>query len=107
MNNEKEKVDTVKPKDIPEYFIDRLKATFSVYGVNMTFGLSEPHPDLSDPKIPPKETELVRIRMSPQHAKVMVILLEKQLTQFEKELKMKIALPEGLLESLGLSIKKQ
>ncbi len=43
------------------------------------------------------------IRMSLEHAKVMSIILRKQLKQFEQQLGREIALPHQVYQQLGLS----
>jgi hypothetical protein len=37
--------------DILDYYADRVRLTVTVFGVNITFGLSNPHPDKSSAKI--------------------------------------------------------
>ncbi len=44
------------------------------------------------------------IRMSLEHAKVMSIILRKQLKQFEQQLGREIALPHQVYQQLGLSL---
>jgi hypothetical protein len=46
------------------------------------------------------------IRMSPEHAKVMAIILRKQIKQFEQQLGQEIALPHQVYQQLGLSPKE-
>ena len=46
------------------------------------------------------------IRMSLEHAKVMAIILRKQLKQFEQQLGQEIALPHQVYQQLGLSPKE-
>ena len=51
-------------------------------------------------------TPVATIRMSPEHAKVMAIILRKQLKQFEQQLGQDIALPHQVYQQLGLSPKE-
>ena len=46
------------------------------------------------------------IRMSLEHAKLMAIILRKQLRQFEQQLGQEIALPAQVFQQLGLSPKE-
>ncbi len=86
---------------LPEFYVDRMRATVTLFGANFTFGLSEAHPDPSR-KEEPGVTEVVRLRMSLQHAKVAVMLISKQLRTFERESGATISIPKEVLQGLGL-----
>ena len=52
------------------------------------------------------KTPVATIRMSLEHAKLMAIILRKQLRQFEQQLGQEIALPAQVFQQLGLSPKE-
>ena len=89
--------------DVPEYYADRMLSTATLFGLTLTFGISEAHPD------PERKVERirqqVRIRTSLQHAKLMTIILKRQLQRFEKENKIKISIPEKALKTLNITDK--
>lgn len=66
----------------------------------MTFGLSDPHPSPNQMQ-PPQDT--VRLRMSPEHMKVMTMLLKRQLKAFEEQSGVPINIPRQVYNGLGLS----
>jgi hypothetical protein len=86
---------------IPDIYVDSSRVTVGAYGVNLTFGLAEAHP--SQGGVPRTAVDKVRIRMSLQHAKVMAMLLRKQLKLFEESASVDIQLPPGLYTGLGIA----
>lgn len=86
--------------DLPEFYVDQFTTTAGVYGVAITFGLSTPHPS-GVPQVPAKE--VVRLRMSLEHAKVMALLLRRQLKRYEEETGAIINIPMRLYNGLGIS----
>jgi len=86
--------------EVPEYYADQFRVTTGVYGLTLTLSLSPPHPEPSRP-IPPRD--LVRLRMSLEHAKVMTMILRRQLRQFESENRLTIQIPASVYNALGLS----
>lgn len=89
--------------DVPEYYADRMRSTATLFGLTMTFGLSEAHPD------PQRKVERIkeqaRIRTSLQHAKLMIIIMKRQLQKFEKENNITIDIPEKALKALEITEK--
>jgi len=97
--------DFTKPifPDIPDFYTDRVRLTVTVFGVNFTFGLGNPHPETPSDKSIAEVVEMVRLRMSLEHAKVMTMMIKKQLKQYETGTKTEIAIPKEVLEALGLT----
>lgn len=85
---------------MPEIYTDALRFTVSPYGVAFTFGTSAPHP--SPGKIVPAKDSLI-LRMSLEQAKVLVMLLRRNLKNYENENSLEIALPPQLYTQLGLT----
>jgi hypothetical protein len=69
--------------EIPDIFIDQMRITTGVFGLNMTFGLSEPHP--ASGGVPRNADEKVRVRMSLEHAKIMAMMMRRQLKTYERD----------------------
>ena len=82
----------------PEVYADAFQITVTPFGVNMTFSLREPHPA---GKLTPG-VEVVRLRMSPEHAKVVTMMMTRQLHQYERTSGIKIALPAEVYTQLGI-----
>lgn len=78
---------------IPDIYTNQVNLTMSVYDVIFKFG------QMTGPKDSPDVKAI--IRMSPQHAKVFGLLLNKHIMAYEKDIG-KISLPSGLLKDLGL-----
>ena len=49
-----------------------------------------------------KPTDVVRVRMSPEHAKVTTMLLKKNIKKYEEQAKTSINLPAEMYSRLGL-----
>ena len=81
-----------KPLDV---YTNSVQFFVTPYEVTMAFGL------VSEPNKPAEE--LVRIRMSPQHALVMSKLLQKNLLGY-RETVGKINLPPRLYQDLGIEV---
>ena len=86
--------------DIPEFYVDQVILNVAPFGTAMTFGLGPPHP--SPGQTPPAQ-EVVRIRMSLEHAKVLAILLKRQLKAFEEQGQVTINIPRIVYRAMGLS----
>jgi len=82
-----------KDEEVSDYYVNTVTMTFSIYDVIFAFGKK------TDPKVEPKPQ--VNVRMSPQHAKVFSLLLEKHIKKYEKDIG-EIKLLPKLLEELGL-----
>ncbi len=88
--------------DIPDFYSDRMRLTVTVFGVNLTFGLGNPHPEQESSGDLVDVLELVRVRMSLEHAKVLAMILKKQIKLYEQQNETQVAIPEKVLEALNL-----
>ena len=79
---------------LPEYYTDSVNFMTNIYGFTLEFGVMGQQDD------PPRQ--LVRIKMSPQHAKIMSLLLRKNVTEYERRIGT-VILPDGLYNDLGIS----
>ena len=82
----------------PVLYSDGIHVGISPFTVTLGFTLAPPAQP--GPQIP---TPVATIRMSLEHAKVMAIILKKQLKQFEEQLGTEIALPPQVYQQLGVS----
>jgi hypothetical protein len=80
-------------EEVPEYYTDSVNFMTNIYGFALDFGVMVVQDQ------PPKSQ--VRVRMSPQHAKIMSLLLRKNVQEYEKRIGT-IILPEGLYKDLGI-----
>lgn len=78
---------------VPEYYTDSVNFMTNIYGFALDFGVMMAQDQ------PPKSQ--VRVRMSPQHAKIMSLLLRKNVQEYEKRIGT-IILPDGLYNDLGI-----
>ncbi len=85
---------------IETIYVDGMRVTVSVFGVSLTFGLSEPHPSSGGP---PKPEDKVNLRMSLEHAKITAMLLRKQLKEYEEKTGTSIELPANVYTGLGVA----
>lgn len=79
--------------DVPEFYCDSVNFMTNIYGFALDFGVMVSQDE------PPKTQ--VRVRMSPQHAKIMSLLLRKNVQEYEKRIGT-IILPDGLYRDLGI-----
>lgn len=81
------------PNGTPEYYTDSVSFMTNLYGFMLEFGAMQSQDAPPSPQ--------VRLRMSPQHAKIMSLLLRKNVQEYEKRIGT-IILPEGLYHDLGI-----
>ncbi|MBI4288865.1 MAG: hypothetical protein HY671_10605 [Chloroflexi bacterium] len=86
---------------VPDIYADQFRLTTGVYGATMTFGISPAHPSAGQ-VAPPRD--VVTVRMSMEHAKVMTLMLRRTLKQYERDSGVTIGLPQNLCAQLGLSL---
>lgn len=79
---------------LPEYYTDSVNFMTNIYGFTLEFGAIQAQ------DAPPKPQ--VRIKMSPQHAKIMSLLLRKNVQEYERRIGT-IILPDGLYQELGIT----
>ncbi len=80
--------------DIPEYYTDSVNFMTNIYGFTLEFGVMQQQDEAPRPQ--------VRIKMSPQHAKIMSLLLRKNVQEYERRIGT-VILPDGLYNDLGIS----
>ena len=81
---------------LPDFYVNQVNMAFSVYDVTFIFG-TMPLPGEKDTQLDP----IVKIRMSPQHAKVFSKLLAKNIDKYEEDIG-NIPIAPTLLKELGL-----
>jgi hypothetical protein len=86
--------------DLPEFYADQFVMTVGAFGTAMTFGLSPAHPN---PGQAAQAHEVARLRMSLEHAKVMAMILKRNLKAYEDQIGSPIGLPREVYRQLGLS----
>ena len=85
---------------VPDFYADAFQVTTTPFGVNMTFSLREPHP-VPTRREPAKD--VATVRLSPEHAKVVCMMLTRQLRQYERDSGINIAIPHDIYAQLGLA----
>ena len=85
---------------LPEFYVDQFLISSNQYGATITFGLSPAHPS---PGQMEKPQDLVRLRMSLEHAKVMVMLVRQHLIRYEENAGVQIQIPFEVIKALGLA----
>ncbi len=84
---------------VPDIYADSTQISTTPYGVIMTLGRTPAHHSGPTPAIP---EPLVTARMSLEHAKVIAMLLRKQLKSFERA-NGEIPLPPEVYSTLGVA----
>jgi hypothetical protein len=87
--------------DEPVLYSDGIQVGVSPFTV--TLGFTVAPPAQTGAQMP---TPVATIRMSLEHAKVMAIILRRQLKQFEEQMGAEIALPHQVYQQLGVSAKE-
>jgi hypothetical protein len=87
--------------DEPVLYSDGIQIGLSPFTVTLAFTVAPPAQPGAQASSP-----VATIRMSLEHAKVMAIILRKQLKQFEEQLGAEIALPHQVYQQLGVSAKE-
>ncbi len=86
--------------NIPDFYYDGTQVTVTVFGVNISYTLSNPHPkDQTDAM---KVKTMAVTRTSLEHAKIVAMLLRKQLKQYEFASKIEIRVPNEVYSGLGI-----
>lgn len=86
---------------VPDVYADQFVVTATVWGVNLSFLRNPPHPATG--QVPQAEPQAI-VRMSLEHAKIMTMLLKRQLKQYERDNGIEIAIPPQVYTGLGVSI---
>ena len=85
--------------EAPDVYADQFIVTIGLLGVAMSFLRMPPHPN---PGQPPQPTPQAVVRTSLEHAKIIAMLLRRQLKNWERE-NVDIAIPHNVLNTMGLS----
>lgn len=82
--------------EVPEFYSDAVEINLTMpWTVALTFAVRSTDAER-------KPTSVARIRMSPEHAKVMAMLLRRQLKKYEEGSGTPINLPADVYAKLGL-----
>jgi hypothetical protein len=92
----------IKEHEVPDIYADRFNLAIQAFGLAMTFGVTDPNPEAREGGQPPPVTNRVIVRTSLIHAKVMTLLLLKNIQEWERNSGVKIPIPEEIVEGLGL-----
>jgi hypothetical protein len=84
---------STKAEDVPDYYTNESQVKTSLYDVLIDFRLR------TGPEVEPKS--LVHIRMSPQQAKVLSIILTNHISYYERDIG-QIKIPDDLVKQLGV-----
>lgn len=85
-------------QSVEDVYVDAVQMTVSAYGVAMTLSRNPAHPGPSQPVAEP----MVTVRTSLEHAKVMAMLLRKNLKAFERD-NGEIPIPPEVYAGLGVA----
>lgn len=85
----------------PDLYADSVQIFMGPFGLVLEFGVQNPR---NTGQTPPKP--LATVRMSPEHAKIMTILLKRNLRQFEQQVGSDIPLHPAVATQLGISKKE-
>ncbi len=86
------------PDEAPDLFADGMQLNVSPFTVILSFTMNPPGQTGTMPPI-----RVANIRTSLEHAKVMAIVLQKQIKAYEEHLGQPIPLPPQVWQQLGLS----
>ena len=81
---------------LPEYYGDIYYVRTNQWGIAMTFGVSSPREGIED-------HDVCTVRLSHEAAKVLAMLIRKQLRNYERDNHTLIVIPSETMKSLGLS----
>jgi Protein of unknown function (DUF3467). len=85
-------------EDYPEVYTDGVEFQFSPYTVTLSFTMA---PVGRGATAPPER--VANVRMSLEHAKILAILMRKNLKGVEDQLGAQIVLPSAVYQQLGIS----
>jgi hypothetical protein len=91
-----------KKNNIPDVYADRVNLSINAFGVTLTWGLSQPKSDGQQEGELPSSEIVAKTRTSLTHAKVLALLLIKNIRKFEKDNEIKIQIPNEILERLEI-----
>lgn len=94
---------------IPDIYFDGIRVTVTAVGVNFTLTLNNPHPDTnikSNGESQLTSKPILVARTSLEHAKMLVMLLKKQLKLYESKTGIEIKFPHEIYKGLELDEKE-
>ncbi len=82
----------------PDFYVDEMQLSMTPYTVSLSFSLSAalPGPGSVTPATPK-----VVLRTSPQHAKIIAMMLRQHLKEYERETGAEIMLPMEVYRDIG------
>ena len=88
----------VDPDEVQPVFCDSVQVGSSPFGISMLFTLA-PNPSWAkqEPRI------VADVRMSPEHAKVLAIILRRHILDFEQQMGRPLPMHPTVMKQLGLS----
>lgn len=86
----------IDESDIQDFYADTMNIETGFYGITLTFGVSRREQ---------KPRGLVRLRLSPQMAKVLYLLLRQHLKAYERDMA-RVEIPSKLAEEIGLETRE-
>ena len=87
-------------KTYPDLYFDGVQVTTTIFGANITFSLSNPHP--KNEAEAQNIKNVATVRTSLEHAKIFAMLLRKQIKSYEVNTGIQIRVPGELYAGLGL-----
>ena len=90
---------TEQGEAVPEFYVDAYEFNGSPYTVLLSFSLAVPGEQQ------PTSKAVVRLRMSPEHAKVMSILFKRAVKLYEQAIETEIAIPPGILQQHEIDLR--
>ena len=85
--------------EVPEFYVDQIRVAVTPYTVSLVLSVSSPIPASGD-----QPRDVAVVRMGPHMAKVIAMLLRRQLKKYEEDSGTPISVPPGVLNSMGLSL---
>lgn len=83
-------------ESIPEYYSDVFYLRSGPWGVATTFSVASPKEDIDG-------HDVCVVRLSHETAKTLSMMIRQQLKKYERDSKTSIAVPQEVLNSLGLA----
>ena len=86
--------------EVPDLYADAFQVTITAFGGNLTFSRREAHPVATRQQV---LKELVTVRMSVEHLKVMTMMLRRQVKEYEEHVGSPIRMAPELYQQLGIA----
>ena len=97
-----EELERKEDSNVPDFYADRLNLNISPFGVTLVWGLTKAK--LVEPKdgVVPEVDDVAIVRTSLLHAKVIGLLLLKNIKKYEDEAGIKVQIPDKILTRLDI-----